>query len=93
MINILLIIIGASGIALYLISALFIYDFHYKRNDKTPGLLFVNFHILKYVDKYKKTTKSETRRIGVLFYFWVFSVFTVLLSAVLLLFFNIVVMS
>ncbi|RKY55508.1 MAG: hypothetical protein DRP93_03230 [Candidatus Neomarinimicrobiota bacterium] len=92
MINILLIIIGASGIALYLISTIFIYDFHYRRNDKTPGFLAVNSHILKFVSKYKKITKSETRSVGPLFYLWIISVIIVSLSAVLLFLFNVVVM-
>ncbi len=92
MINIFLIIIGAGGIALYTISTIFIYDFHYRRNDKTPGFLSVNFHIIKFVGKYKKITKSETRRVGVLYYFWIASILIVLLSLLLLFLANVVVM-
>lgn len=90
--NILLIIIGVSGIAMYLISTIFIYEFHHRRNDKTPSFLLVNFYIFKFVSKYKKITKSETRRIGPLFYLWVISINIALLSAVLLFVINVIIM-
>jgi len=90
--NFLLILIGGAGIAMYAISTIFIYEFHHRRNDKTSSLLFVNFHIIKFANKYKKITKSETRRIGPLFYMWVISISIILLVVILLFVINVIIM-
>ncbi|MEA2077097.1 MAG: hypothetical protein U9O95_03670 [Candidatus Marinimicrobia bacterium] len=90
--NIILILFGASGIAMYLISTILIYEFLHRRNDKTPNFLFVNFHIFQFVGKYKKVTKGQKRRTGILYYLWIISTVLVLLSAILLFIVNVVIM-
>ncbi len=90
--NIVLILIAATGIAMYLISNIFIYEFLHRRNDKIPNLMYVNFHIFKFVGKYKRITKSETRRAGPLYYIWIISINIALLSLILLFVVNVVVM-
>ncbi|MCK5816487.1 MAG: hypothetical protein KAH15_00650 [Candidatus Marinimicrobia bacterium] len=90
--NLILILIGATGVSMYAISTILIYEFHHRRNDKTPSILFINFYIFKFVGKYKKITKSETRRIGPLFYMWIISINIVLLVAILLFVINVIIM-
>lgn len=91
-INIMLLLLLFIGIAAYLISVIFIYEFHKKRNDKTPAFLKFNFRILKYTNRYKMITKGENRSTGFLFYLWVVSLNLTLFSAVLLLVINIFIM-
>ncbi len=90
--NILLILVGATGVATYLISTILIYEFHHRRNDKTPNFLFINFHIFQFVTKYKKITKGQNRRVGPLFYMWVISVNIALLCAILLFVVNVIIL-
>lgn len=91
-INILLILLASTGVGIYLISTILIYEFHKKRNDKTPSFILINFMIFKYVNRYKQITRAETRRVGPLFYLWVISVNVALLGAILLFLVNVVVM-
>ena len=90
--NLLLILLGATGVGMYLISTILIYEFHHRRNDKTPNFLFINFHIFQFVSKYKKITKSQNRRIGPLFYMWIISINIALFCAILLLVVNVIIM-
>ena len=91
-INILFIMIAGTGLAVYLISTILIQEFHKKRNDKTPGIILINFVIFKYVKRYKMITKGETRHIGLLYYLWIISISVVLISVVLLFLINVVIM-
>ncbi|MCF7831956.1 MAG: hypothetical protein K9N05_00070 [Candidatus Marinimicrobia bacterium] len=90
--NLLLILIGATGVAMYLIFTILIHEFLKKKNDKTPGYLFVNLFIFRYVGKYKKMTKNATRRTGPLFYMFIISISITLLAALLLFVINFIIM-
>jgi hypothetical protein len=91
-INIALILIACTGIAAYLISTILIYEFHKKRNDKTPSFLLVNLNIFKYVNRYRIVTKAEKRRTGPLFYFWIISINVSLICVLFLFLINVVIM-
>lgn len=90
--NILLILIAATGVSVYLICTIFIYEFHKRRNDKTPNFILINFYIFRYVAKYKKITRAETNHVGPLYYFWIISISVALLSLILLFLINVIVM-
>jgi hypothetical protein len=90
--NIILIIVILSGVAMYLISNIMIYEYLHHRNDKIPNLFYVNVHISKFVDKYKRITKGQHRRTGAIYYLWIISIFITLSSAILLLVINIIIM-
>lgn len=90
--NILLALIASTGVAIYLISTILIYEFHKRRNDKTPGFLVINFMIFKYISRYKQITRAETRRTGPLYYLWIISISIALIGVILLFLINVVVM-
>lgn len=91
-INILLVLIASTGVAIYLISTILVYEFHKKRNDKTPSFLLINFMIFKYINRYKQITQAETHRTGPLFYLWIISINIALISVIFLFLINVVVM-
>ena len=89
-INLALVLLASTGVAFYIISTVFIYEFIKKRNDKTPSFLLVNFNIFKFVGKYKQITKDEKRRVGPLYYFWLISINLALLCVMSIVLINVI---
>ena len=90
--NITLLFITMISVGIYLITTIFLHEFHKKRNDKTPNLFIINLMIFRYIKRYRQITKAETRHVGPLFYFWIISINIMFGSLILLLLINIVVM-
>lgn len=59
-----------------------------KRNIKI-NFLFIRFLIFKYVNMYKKITLEENGRIGPLFYYWIYSINSVIVLAIIGLIFQV----
>jgi hypothetical protein len=58
--------------------------YHALRRRGVPiSFLWLRFMILKYVDRYKKITQSDTGRVGPLYYHWILSINLVAGAAIL----------
>jgi hypothetical protein len=72
--------IAAAAIVIYLVSSIMIYDQLKKKNLKV-SFIFLRFLIPFYAHKYKKLTEAETGNTGRLFYCWIISINTALISS------------
>ncbi len=90
-INIALTLLAITGLAIYLISILFIHEFLKRRNDKIPGFFTVLFNTRKYSRKYRNVSRAEHRKSGALSYILLLSLIMFFVSLVLLLVINILV--
>ena len=84
----LLLIIGLGAVVIYIISAILIFDFVNNRIHKRKHFVFINLFIYSYVKHYKKITREETGKTGILFYVWVISINVALLCLILFLIFR-----
>jgi len=89
--NVTLILLASTGLAIYLISILFIHEFLKRRNDKTPGIFNILLNANKYARKYRYVSRGEHRKSGALSYMLPFSLILFIASIILLLVINILV--
>lgn len=76
-------IIGLLAIVWYVVTSILIYEYLRKKEVKV-SFLFLRFLIPKYAGQYKKITKTETGKVGTLFYQWIISINIALVVAILL---------
>ena len=69
------------AIAIYIITSMRIVSELQQRGIKI-SFFWLRLYIIKYANQYKEITKNETGRIGPLFYWWIISVNTALVCAV-----------
>jgi hypothetical protein len=72
--NPILLTIAIIGIIVYVWTTIKIYDYLKSKSDKIESPIFLRFYIFKYLSTYKSITKSETGKIGYLFYLWIISI-------------------
>ena len=84
----LLLIIGLGAVVVYITSAILIFDYVNNRIHKRKHFVFINLFIYSYVKHYKKITREETGKTGILFYVWVISINVALLCLILFLIFR-----
>ena len=84
----LLLIIGLGAVVVYIISAILIFDYVNNRIHKRKHFVFINLFIYSYVKHYKKLTREETGKTGILFYVWLLSINVALLCFILFLIFR-----
>lgn len=70
---------------IFVISTMMIASYLQKKGEKVH-FLWIKLMMISYADKYRKVTKAETGRVGVLYYVWIISVNLALLSFFLYLF-------
>lgn len=70
--------------SLYVICSLMIYAYLDRKGENT-NLLLIRLFIFSYVSKYKRMTRAETGKVGVLYYFWIITINLALLSTIILL--------
>lgn len=80
----LLIPVGIMSIMVYIVTTVMIYKNLKARGDKVSFLLLRLFAI-SYANRYKKLTKHETGKIGILFYLWIITINAALICAILIL--------
>jgi len=85
--NTILIATGIISIIVFLWSTIKIYSFLKARDEKLQSFIFINLFVFKYVNNYKTITKTETGKVGHLYYTWLVSINLALLCFVLLMIF------
>ena len=75
--------IAILAVIWYIITTLRIYDFLEKRNIPVSFLLLRLF-APKYANQYKEITRTESGKVGALFYHWIISINIALLAVVLI---------
>ncbi len=70
---------------IFVITTMMIAVFLRKRGEKVQ-FLWIKLMMISYADQYRKITRAETGRVGVLYYFWIISINLALLSFFLYLF-------
>ncbi len=73
--------IAAVSAIWYVVSSILIYHDLVKRGEKLNFLL-IRLMLLAWVNRYKKLTVQETGNVGTLYYHWIISVLTLLVSVV-----------
>jgi hypothetical protein len=71
--------------AIFMVVTMVIYNFLKKRGEKVT-FIWLKLMMISYVDHYKKITKEETGRVGILYYIWIISINLALLCFFLYLF-------
>ena len=77
------ILITIIAVVVYVITTLRIYFYLHERKLTKSGVVFINFYLFHYLETYKKSTREETGKVGDLFYIWVVSINTALVSALI----------
>ncbi|KAA3641627.1 MAG: hypothetical protein DWQ02_00220 [Bacteroidetes bacterium] len=70
---------------IFVVTTMMIATFLRKRGEKVQ-FLWIKLMMISYADQYRKITRKETGRVGVLYYIWIISVNLALLSFFLYLF-------
>jgi hypothetical protein len=70
---------------IFVVSTMMIAAYLRKRGEKVQ-FLWIKLMMISYADQYRKITRAETGRVGVLYYVWIISINLALLSFFLYLF-------
>jgi len=77
--------LGILSVIVYIVSTVMIYGYLKDKGEKV-SFLWLRLFMISYADRYRKSTKNETGKVGYLFYVWIISINMALISAILVLF-------
>ena len=77
--------IGILSVIVYVVSTLMMYSYLKDKGEKV-SFLWLRLYMISYANRYKKSTKQETGKVGYLFYIWIVSINVALISLLLVLF-------
>jgi hypothetical protein len=60
---------------IYFSPSFVLHEYLRKHNDKIPNILYINGHILRYLQQYRRATKIRHGRTGILYYMWYITTF------------------
>lgn len=86
--NVVLISIAALAVVVYITTTIMIYSYLKKQNIEVKSFLFINLFIFRYLNQYRTITKSDTGKVGPLYYLWLSSINIALVCIVLVVLFK-----